>query len=108
MQNYAQMSDLIPLVAPYALASGNGMQVGGLFAVATGPAALNAVVIGKTQGVFDLPKAAGALTQGAVVYWDNTARNVTATAGTNLKIGHAIVAALSGDAVARIRLNGAY
>jgi predicted RecA/RadA family phage recombinase len=108
MQNYAQMADLIPLVAPYTLASGNGFQVGGLFAVATAAAANGAVVIGKTQGVIDLPKATGALTQGAIVYWDNTARNVTATAGSNLKIGHAIVAALSGDAVARIRLNGAY
>jgi hypothetical protein len=41
-------------------------------------------------------------------YWDNAARNITTTVGTNLKVGVIIAAKTSGQTTARVRLNGAF
>ncbi|MCC4254132.1 DUF2190 family protein [Sphingobium naphthae] len=108
MKNFVQKGENIDLVAPRALASGEGFLVGALFAVASAAAALNAPVVGVTVGVFDLPKAAGAVTAGQRLYWDNTAFNVTTTVGSNTLIGVATTAAASGAATARVRLNGTF
>ncbi|MBF0145983.1 MAG: DUF2190 family protein, partial [Magnetococcales bacterium] len=86
--------------------SGEGLMVGSLFGVAVSTAAINENVEISTTGVVDLPKASGAITQGAKIYWDNTAKNVTTTVGTNTLIGCAIVAAAVGDVTVRVRLNG--
>lgn len=59
-------------------------------------------------GVYSLPKATGALTEGAAVYWDNTNKNVTTTASANTKIGVAVKAAVSGATEAIIRLNDTF
>jgi predicted RecA/RadA family phage recombinase len=105
MKNFIQPGDTLTLLAPRTLATaGLGILVGALFAVAVNPAASGAAVESLTEGVFDLPKAAGAITQGAKVYWDNTAFNVTTTSSGNTLIGVATQAAASGDATARIRL----
>jgi predicted RecA/RadA family phage recombinase len=106
MKNYVQQADLIPVTAPRTLTSGAGALVGTLFGAATAAAASGASVVIQTTGVVDLPKATGAVTQGAAVYWDNTAFNVTTTATNNKLIGAAIAAAASGDALVRVRLNG--
>ena len=104
--NHVQEGKGITLVAPYAVVSGAGMQVGSLFAVALGTAALGAPVEGRTDEVWDLVKAAGAVTQGQKIYWDNAAKVVTTTVGSNTLIGVAVLAAAGGDATARVRLNG--
>lgn len=106
MRNFISSGDRLTLAAPYAVTSGAGLQVGQLFAVATGPAANGANVECMTEGVFDLAKAVGAITQGAYVYWDNTAKNVTTTSTSNKLIGVATQAALSGDATARVNVTG--
>ena len=106
MKNYVQPGDTVTVVAPVAVSSGDGLLMGALFGVATGAAAINENVEMLTEGVVDLPKAAVSITQGAKVYWDNTAKNVTTTAAGNTLIGCAIVAAAVGDATTRVRLNG--
>lgn len=107
MQNYKQTGDVVPLVAPYAVTSGQGLLVGALFGVATATAASGATVETKTTGVFELTKASGAgWTVGQRLYWDAAARNVTGTATSNQFIGVALVAAASGDVVGIVRLNG--
>ena len=105
MKNFVQQGDNIDgLIAPRNLASGEGSLVGSLFSVASNATLSGATFVGVTRGVFDLPKATGAITQGAKVYWDNTAFNVTTTAGGNTLIGVATQAAASGDATARVKL----
>jgi predicted RecA/RadA family phage recombinase len=105
MRNYVQDGDVLPLTAPYDVASGAGMLVGSLFAVATAAALSGATVEGRTRGVFDLTKATGAgWTQGAKVYWDNTAKNVTTTSAANTLIGVAAQIQASGDAIGRVKL----
>lgn len=106
MKNFVQPGDnLDGLIAPRALASGNGFLIGALFAVASNDAANGAPVVGVTRGVFDLPKATGAITQGQKLYWDNAALVVTTVAAANTIIGFATQAAASGDATARVKLN---
>lgn len=107
MRNFVQPGDTITLLAPRTLATpGLGVLVGVIFAVATEPAASGAAVECVFEGIFDLPKASGAWTQGAVLYWDNTAFNVTTTSSANTKIGAAYVAQASGDTVGRVMVTG--
>ena len=61
------------------VASGAGVLVGTIFGVANNAAASGADVVLSVIGIFDLPKATGAISLGAVVYWDNTAKKVTTT-----------------------------
>lgn len=107
MRNYVQSGDTLPFTAPYALLSGDGLQVGTLFAVAANAAANAAQVEGKLTGVFDITALStdtGAV--GTKVYWDNTNRRVTVTAGSNMFIGALAGAKANGEATARVRLNG--
>jgi predicted RecA/RadA family phage recombinase len=106
MKNYVQPGDVVTLAAPANVLSGAGVLVGTLFGVCAYDAASGAEVEVALTGVYTLPKATGVIAQGAKVYWDNVAKNVTTTAGGNTFIGAAVVAAGSGDATARIRLNG--
>ena len=105
MKNYIQEGEVVTLTAPYDVASGGGALVGSLFGVAMTTVANGAEGEFATEGVFVLPKASGALSQGAKVYWDNTNKVVTGTATGNTLIGCAIRAAASGDATVQVRLN---
>jgi predicted RecA/RadA family phage recombinase len=108
MRNYVQRGDTLTMPAPYDLSSGDGALVGVVFGVASGDAEATAEVELATVGVYTLPKAAGAVTQGAALYWDNTAKVVTTTSTSNTRIGVCIVPAASGDATATVRLNGSF
>lgn len=109
MKNFVAEGKTLTLTAPYALTSGQGVLVGSIFGVATGDAAISTEVEAITEGVFTLTKATGAAwTVGALIYWDNAARNCTTTVGTNKLIGTAIAAAASGDTVGNVRLNAAF
>lgn len=107
MKNFVQPGDVVTLAAPYDVASGAGLLVGSLFGVATGAALSGAEIETAMAGVYDLTKATGeAWTAGALVYWDDTAKNVTTTATANTLIGAALAAAASGATTGRVRLNG--
>lgn len=109
MKNFRQEGDVLTLPAPYAVASGGGMLVGALFAVAVTAADAGASVAAVTVGVFDLAKAESqAWTIGAKVYWDNTARVCTTVAAGNTLIGAAVAAVGGGatETIGRVRLNG--
>ena len=105
--NYVQPGDTITLIAPRAVAAGAGVLVGALFGVALSPAAQGAPVECRHEDVFDLAKATGqAWTQGAKIYWDNTAFNCTTSASGTTLIGAAMQAQASGDIVGRVLLTG--
>lgn len=59
------------------------------------------------SGVFKMPKATGAITAGAKVYYDATNKNITATATNNTFAGIAIAAAGASDADVLVRLMAA-
>lgn len=81
-----------------AVAVGAVVVVGDLVCVADRPIDANALGAVAVSGVFKMPKGAGALSQGATVYWDATNSVVTTTATGNKKAGHVAAAAASGDA----------
>lgn len=55
------------------------------------------IAVVSLEGVYTLPKATGAITIGAKVYYDATAKNLTTTSSGNTFAGYAYAAALSGD-----------
>lgn len=108
MQNFIQPGDVLTLTAPAGgVVSGTAYKIGQLLVVAAITADAAAAFEGKTTGVFTLPKAtAQAFAEGALVYWDNTAKKITTTALGNLLVGVAVAAALAADTTGLIRLDG--
>ena len=104
MKNFVQPGENVDVIAPYAVTSGQGLLDGVEFSVAITDIANGAAGTGVTHGVFDIPKAAVAITRKTEAYWDNAARVVTNVAGGNTRIGIFQAAALAGDATARVKL----
>jgi predicted RecA/RadA family phage recombinase len=104
MKNFVQKGRVITLAAPYDRSAGQGALVGSLFGVAAVDVLSGVSAEFQVEGVFDLTKASGAVTQGAKIYWDNSAKNCTTTATSNTLIGVATQAQASGDATVRVRL----
>ena len=108
MKNYVQPGHTVPLPAPYAVTSGDGLLVGAIFGLATASAGAGESVEARLVGVFDLKKTASqAWAIGDKIYWDNTAKEATKTATANTLIGAAIeaVGSGSGETIGRVRLN---
>jgi predicted RecA/RadA family phage recombinase len=110
MKNYVQDGETITMTAPYDVASGAGLLVGSIFAVANAAALSGATVEADTTGVFDLAKVSAQAwaTVGLLIYWDNAAKNCTTTVGTNKLIGVNVSTAANPSATGRVRLNGAF
>ncbi|GAK33257.1 hypothetical protein JCM17846_18460 [Iodidimonas nitroreducens] len=108
MKNFVQHGATVTVTAPEDVLSGDGVLVGSLFGVSASDATAGAEVEVVTQGVFDITKSTSAFTQGQKVYWAAASKNVTGTASGNILIGVAVAAAASGDATARVRLNGSF
>lgn len=103
-QNFIQDGDVMPVILSGTVASGDGVLVGDTVGVA-----LNSGVSGDTIqvaicGVYELPKASGAVSQGTKLYWDSSVKNVTTTASSNKQIGIAFSSAASGDATVQVKL----
>lgn len=100
MNNYVQPGDVVTLTAPAGgVVSGTAYQIGSLFVVAGDDAAAGESFPAYTKGVFTLPKTDGgstAWTEGALLYWDDTAKEVTAVEDTHLICGVAVEAVADG------------
>lgn len=105
MKTWIQSGDTLTLVAPYDRTSGQGFQVGMIFAVATHDALSGAAIEGQLVGVVTLNKlATDVVAQGDSLYWDDTNKRLTVTATANLFVGHATAAAGNGVATVPVRL----
>ena len=107
MKNFSQPGDVITLAAPYDRVAGEGALVGAIFGVAT--STVLSTVNGQfvIDGVVTIKKtSAQAWTQGALIYWDNTAKEATSVSTSNTRIGCAVVAAANPSATGTVRLNG--
>lgn len=100
MKNFIQDDDKIIVTAPYAVAAGAGCLVGSIFGVAESAIASGAKGVVVLEGMITLAKATGAAwTEGARIYWDDSAKNCTtsAAAGANKLIGVAVLPSLTGS-----------
>lgn len=107
MRNFIQKGDTITFTSADAVQSGQGVVMGALFGVAGSAAPADTPFEAALVGVFELPKAAGAIGAGVKVYWASATGNVTTTASGNKLIGAATEAAADGATSVRVRLNGA-
>lgn len=108
---YVHDGSVIPVVAPAAKNSGEGVKVGNIFGVALTNAASAANLSISTAGLHSIRKLNGAsssFAQGANVHWDDTNANCTVSATSNLKIGTAVAAASNDAVVVDVRLTGAW
>ena len=111
MRNFIAVGNVITVVAPAAITSGQGVLVGAMFGVAARDAASGAEAELNVEGVFDLPKAPSqAWTVGQRIYWDDTAKRLTNVVGTNTLVGVVIVfvGGMVGEMTGRVRLNGSF
>jgi predicted RecA/RadA family phage recombinase len=107
-KNYVQPGDVVTLTAPSGgVASGAGVVIGNLFAIATGAAAEGEQFEGQVTGCWRLPKAAGQIAEGAAVWWDATPGEVINTSAAGAyPIGTAIAGAATDDTSVVVRLSG--
>ena len=112
MKNYISEGDVLTMIAPSGgVVSGQPYLIGSAFGIAAAAAAQGEEFEMLTEGVFDVTKAGSqAWTQGAAVFWDNTARNFTTTASGNTRVGVAVraVGNGAGETTGRVRLNGTF
>ena len=77
-----------------------------MFGIACSDSATGTVSVFRTTGVFDVKKASVAITVGAKIFWDDSARVLTTAAAGNVYVGAAVQAAVAADATVRVRLSG--
>jgi predicted RecA/RadA family phage recombinase len=108
MKNYVGPGEVLELTAPSGgVVAGTAYLIGSLVVVATVTAAEGAKFSALAQGVVTHAKvSAQAWTEGAKIYWDNTAKNFTTTASGNTLAGVAAAAAANPTATGTIRLDG--
>lgn len=104
MTNYIQNGDSIDVNIASAITSGQLVTVGELVGVAQNTTATGIDNVIAICGVYEVPKATGAITFGAKLYHDTATGNVTTTAGSLKLAGYAVSAQLSGDATVKLKL----
>jgi predicted RecA/RadA family phage recombinase len=110
MNNFLQKGHNLTLVAPSGgVVSGSFYLIGSLLVCATVTADAAANFVGQVTGVFSVTKPGSqAWTQGAKIYWDNSAKKFTTTSGGNTLVGVAVEAVGSGasETTGKVRLDG--
>lgn len=104
MKTFIQTGDIIEVIAPADVKSGDIVEVGKLAGIACTDAKSGTAVNIKTTGVFTVKKVSGqAWTVGAPVYV--ASGEATTTASTNTPIGHAMAIAANPSATGVVRLS---
>ena len=104
MKTFIQTGDIIEVIAPADVKSGDIVEVGKLAGIACTDALSGAKVNIKTTGVFTVKKvSAQAWTVGAPVYV--ASGEATTTASTNTPLGHALAIAANPSATGVVRLS---
>lgn len=89
------------------ITSGSVVLINKRIGVATADIADGAVGILEVEGVFLLPKTSSdTVTQGALLYWDNTNKTLTTTETDNTLAGYAFADAGNGTTTVKIKING--
>jgi predicted RecA/RadA family phage recombinase len=105
--NYFQKGRVLDAMAPAGgVISGTAYKLGALFGIAKETVAAGLPFAFERKGAWsNQPKAAGtAWTWGAILYWDDTAKNFTTVATNNTRVGYAVSAQASGDLTGTVLL----
>lgn len=104
---YVQDDDYVDYTPGSDLAAGSVVVQGDLIGVNVRPIPANTLGALAVEGVFDVPKAAGASTgiaSGTTVYWNAGAQQATTIATGNKLMGKTTRAAADADTTVRVRL----
>lgn len=105
--NYIQEGDVLTLTAPRTVSAGDGALVGNIFGVALGDVDSGDEGEFAIEGVWQLTAASAAtFGVGSVVYWDNSAHDVTSHSTGNDRIGVAVATKSGGATTAKVLLDG--
>lgn len=106
MATYYSPGDSIPITLGATRSKGDVVLFGDLLGVlnAEGGVSGNTVTL-DIRGVFSINKAAQAMTLGAVLYWDDTAKVATTTVGSNKRLGICMRDAASGAPEVLVHIN---
>lgn len=106
MKNFIQDGKRINLTAPSGgVVAGLLYIIGSLIVISQDTVSEGKTFVGYTEGVFELPKATGAVTEGVKLYWDSTNSVLTTTASGNTFAGYATESSASAGTTARILLD---
>lgn len=105
---YVQKGEAIDYRPANAVAAGDVIVLGTLVGIARLDIEANTLGSLAVVGCFEAPKATGAITAGAAVYWDATNKQVTTTAAGKPYLGKAVAAAASSDETVQFLLNAPY
>lgn len=106
-QNYIMSGDVLDYTASGNITSGQGILIGTRLGIALKGGVSGNVIPVRMEGVFSLAKATGAGTgwaQGAIVYWDDTAKKITGVSTSNTPIGIGATVAATGDTTGQVKL----
>lgn len=106
---YVYRGDVIDYTPDVDVAAGSVVVIGSIIGITKLDIKAGQLGALALVGVFDIVKATGegtAVAKGAKVYWNATAKQITAVAAGNVYLGEAVAAAATGDAAARVRLGG--
>lgn len=110
MINFVQQGDSLTLTAPGGgVVAGTAYLIGSLLVVATKDADAADPFVGQVTGVVSYTKPGSqAWTEGAKIYWDNSAKKMTTTSGGNTLVGVAVEAVGAGasETTGKVRLDG--
>ena len=110
MKNYAAPGEVIALTAPGGgVVTGTAYKIGSLVVVATVTAAATVMFSAIVRGTVKYAKPGSqAWAEGVLLYWDDSAKNFTTTAGGNTLVGvaAAAVGAGAGETTGYVRLDG--
>lgn len=108
MKNFIQPGETLKFTAPSGgVVSGGAYKIGALVVVAVADAAEAAAFEGVVKGVFEVTKvSAQAWTEGAKIYWDDTAKKFTTVSTSNTLVGIAADAAANPSSTGKLVLQG--
>jgi len=99
-----EVLEVLATSATGAIVSGTALLVGDIVGVPIISAAIGEKASVALEGVYELPKATGAIAQGKKVYWIVATSNFTGTVGSNVFAGYAYEAAASADTTVKVAL----
>ena len=103
MKNFIEPGEILTVIAPALVASGDLVIVGSIIGVAATDAALGAEVAVAVEGVFALPKVVtDVIAVGDKLYWATATSNLTITPGTGSKPLAGLATAAAGNGVTTV------
>jgi predicted RecA/RadA family phage recombinase len=106
MKNFIAKGKVATIIAAAVIAAGDFLKVGsgGLVGIAASSAGVGEETEVVLTGVFELPKAAIAISQGDKLYYVDADRNLSKTAAGNTFAGYAYDDAAAGDETVKLLL----